>query len=65
MKLLTYPELRSQKGIVYQRDHLRRKCKAGEFPQPVALSPRRIGWVESEVDGWLAALAAKRDQVAA
>ena len=31
-----------------------RKIKAGEFPQPVQLSSRSVGWRESEVNAWLA-----------
>ncbi|MGE4131903.1 MAG: helix-turn-helix transcriptional regulator [Bdellovibrionales bacterium] len=27
----------------------------GEFPQRRQLSPGRVGWLESEVDAWLAA----------
>jgi predicted DNA-binding transcriptional regulator AlpA len=65
MKLITYQELRSAKGITYQRDHLRRKCKAGTFPTPVHLSERRIGWIEEEIDDYLADLRARRDGRAA
>jgi prophage regulatory protein len=65
MKLITYSELRTQKGVTYQRDHLRRKCKAAEFPKPVSLSARRIGWIEQEVDDWLAERAAARGHTAA
>ena len=31
-----------------------RKIKAGEFPQPIQLSTRSIGWRESDVNAWLA-----------
>ena len=27
----------------------------GDFPLRIQLSPRRVGWVEAEVQGWLAA----------
>jgi len=27
--------------------------KAGEFPQPIALTPRTTAWIESEVNGWI------------
>lgn len=27
--------------------------KAGKFPASVQLGPRRVGWVESEVDAWI------------
>ncbi|MCB1943977.1 MAG: AlpA family transcriptional regulator, partial [Candidatus Accumulibacter sp.] len=26
----------------------------GSFPRPVSLGPRAVGWLESEVDDWLA-----------
>jgi predicted DNA-binding transcriptional regulator AlpA len=61
MKVLTFGELQRIKGIPYCRDHLRRKVKAGEFPQPIELSgSHRIAWIESEVDAYLEALVAKR-----
>jgi prophage regulatory protein len=61
MRLINYRELAPRKGITYHRDHLRRKIQAGEFPAPVALSPRRIAWVEQEVDQWLEQRVAQRD----
>ena len=54
MKLIPFDRLKPDKGIDYCRDHLRRKVKAGEFPKPIELSDRRIGWREDEVDEWLA-----------
>lgn len=54
-RLLTFHDL-SNRGIPWVRDHLRRKCKAGEFPAPVQISPHRIGWFEDEIDAWVAAL---------
>lgn len=35
------------------------------FPRPVPLGGRAVGWLESEVDDWIEAQAAKRDQAAA
>lgn len=61
MKLITFNELKPQKGIAYCRDHLRRKVEAGEFPKPVAISGRRIAWLESEIDDWITGRAAQRD----
>jgi prophage regulatory protein len=29
--------------------------KDGDFPKPVALGPRAVGWLESEVSEWIAA----------
>jgi prophage regulatory protein len=61
MKLLTFKQLGPEKGIPYSRDHWRRKCRAGEAPTPVPISDRRVAWIESEIDEWLASRAAARD----
>jgi prophage regulatory protein len=65
MRLLTFTELKQQKGIPYCRDHLRRKVNAGEFPKPIDFGPGRIAWIEEEVDAYLEGLTAKRDQQSA
>jgi len=62
MKLIDFKSLGPAKGINYSRDHLRRKCKAGEFPEPIPLSGRRIAWIEAEVDEWLADRARARSR---
>jgi Prophage CP4-57 regulatory protein (AlpA) len=54
LKLISFERLKPEKGIDYCRDHLRRKVKAREFPEPVALSNCRIPWREDEIDAWLA-----------
>jgi prophage regulatory protein len=61
MKLLTFKQLGPEKGIPYSRDHWRRKCNAGEAPRPIPISDRRVAWIESEVDAWLAGRVAERD----
>jgi prophage regulatory protein len=35
--------------------------KAGTFPKSVPIGTRTVGWVESEVDKWIADRIAKRD----
>ena len=37
----------------------------GEFPRPVRLSPRIVGWIESEIVDWQNKRIAARDKVAA
>lgn len=59
-KLLTYPQLREEKGIPYTAEHLARLEKAGRFPSKLKLSYRQVAWFEDEIDDWLAELAAKR-----
>ena len=33
------------------------------FPRPTKLGPRAVAWVESEVDAWIDARIAERDQL--
>jgi prophage regulatory protein len=49
-RLLTFPELKSKKGVPYTRQHLARLEKAGLFPKRVQYGPNRVGWWESEID---------------
>jgi prophage regulatory protein len=60
VRLIDFPGLRELNGIPYSRVHLLRLEKAGEFPRRVQLSASRVAWVESEIDGWLAARLAAR-----
>ena len=36
------------------RSTLYNRIATGEFPRPVALGPRSVGWIESEIDSWIA-----------
>jgi predicted DNA-binding transcriptional regulator AlpA len=65
MRLIPFDRLAPDKGIHYCRDHLRRKCKAGEFPKPISISDKRIAWAEDEIDQWLATKRSERDERAA
>jgi prophage regulatory protein len=42
-----------------------REEAAGRFPRRIQLAPRAIGWLENEVDEWIAARVAERDGKAA
>ncbi|QSR35242.1 AlpA family transcriptional regulator [Marinobacterium iners] len=48
----------------FSRGTLLRRVAAGEFPKPISLgSGRAIGWIESEVQEWLAEqVKASRDE---
>jgi prophage regulatory protein len=61
MKLLAYDDLRPLKGVPYSKVQLWRKEKVGDFPKRVRLGRGRHGWVESEIDEWIAARIAARD----
>jgi prophage regulatory protein len=63
------------KTILRRREVERRtgKCRSsiyadideGKFPKPVPIGNRAVGWVESEIDGWIEARIAVRDNAAA
>ena len=49
--------------IGYCGEHLRRLEMAGDFPRRIKLNPKgtAVGWLEHEVDDWIAGRAAERD----
>jgi prophage regulatory protein len=57
MRVLTYEQLKPLKGVNYSRTHLGRLEDAGRFPKRRQLGFGRIGWVEAEIDDWIANLA--------
>jgi len=61
-RLLTYVELKRDKGIRYSREHLRRLELAREFPRRVRVGANTIGWDEAEIDAHLNAKRAARDE---
>lgn len=42
------------KRVSYTARHLLNLEKKGQFPKRRQLGPRRVGWVEAEIDAWLA-----------
>lgn len=58
-RVLRLPEVFRKTGL--KRDTIYRKVREGTFPKPLKLSERASGWLEVEVDRWVADLAAKRD----
>ena len=41
-------------GVPYCGDYAMKLAKAGRFPTPVRLSPRRVGWFRSQLSAFLA-----------
>src|SRR5262249_44851841 len=42
-----------QRRIPLSRSAIYAKISAGEFPPPIALGPRAIGWLASDVENWI------------
>ncbi|MCL4780331.1 MAG: AlpA family transcriptional regulator [Gammaproteobacteria bacterium] len=60
-RVLRLPDVVQKTGL--KRDTVYRKIREGSFPKPLKLSERASGWLEVEVDLWIATLAAKRSGV--
>ena len=43
------------------RSAIYRAISEGEFPKPVKLSRRSVGWLESEIQAWIREQAEKRE----
>ena len=49
--ILRLPAVKARTGLSRSTIYLR--ISRGEFPKPVSLGGRAIGWVEAEVNDWL------------
>ena len=57
---LTIKEVRQR--VTLSKTHIYRLIRAGLFPIPVPLGPRRTAFLESEVREWMGARVAERDR---
>ncbi|MEH2476180.1 prophage regulatory protein [Nitrobacteraceae bacterium AZCC 2161] len=60
-KLLSFRQLRDERGITFSRRHLYTLEAERKFPRRVTLGENRVGWVAAELDAWLDAKVAERD----
>lgn len=56
-RILRRPDVENLTGL--SRSTIYGWMKKGEFPKPVALGARLVGWRQSEIDAWLEACARK------
>jgi prophage regulatory protein len=63
VRIITFKELRALKGIPFSREHLRRLEADGKFPKRIRLAEGGdyYGYVETEIDDYLATRATSRD----
>jgi prophage regulatory protein len=59
-RLMRYEDLPT-KGIFYSKTQVWRLEKRGQFPRRVPIGPGRHGWVEDEIDQFIADRIAARD----
>ena len=51
IRFLRLPEVQSRTGL--SRSTIYVRLAGGDFPRPVSLGRRAVGWVEAEVDEWI------------
>jgi prophage regulatory protein len=51
--ILRLKHVKARTGLA--RSTIYQYVKDGAFPKPVQLGPRAVGWIESEVSGWICA----------
>lgn len=57
-RILRRQEVERRVGL--SKPTLYRRIERGEFPKPVPLGPRAVGWLSTEIDQWIAEQASKR-----
>jgi prophage regulatory protein len=60
MRVLSYGDLKA-KGVRFSRQWIRELVSRGEFPAPIKLGEQSVGFIETEVDAWIAARIRERD----
>ena len=59
--MLSFPDLKAEKGIRFTRQHIHRLVKLKRFPAPFKLGKQTNAWIETEIDKFLKDCIAKRD----
>jgi len=57
--ILRRKEVEARTGL--SRSTIYHRIKLGTFPAPVPLGDKAVGWIESEIEGFLADCIAQRD----
>jgi prophage regulatory protein len=55
--ILRLPAVKARTGLSRSTIYLR--VSEGSFPKPVSLGARAIGWIDSEIEAWIASQIAK------
>src|SRR4051812_36369839 len=62
--ILSYGDLKT-KGIRFSRQWIAKLVAAGKFPRPIQMGAATVGFIEAEVDEWIADRIRERDQAGA
>lgn len=50
--ILRRPQVEARTGL--SRSTIYASIKAGTFPAPISLGPKAVGWVDSDINNWIA-----------
>jgi prophage regulatory protein len=64
-RILSYQQLRDEKGIRFSRQWILKLIQAGKFPRSVKLGAASVGFIEAEIDSWIDGLIEQRDETVA
>lgn len=53
VRILRLPDVMSRVGL--RRASIYLHITNGSYPKPISLGARAVGWLESDIDGWIAA----------
>lgn len=62
LTILRRKQVEARTGL--SRSTIYERIRAGTFPAPVSLGAKAVGWIEAEIDGWLAAQVEKSRKAA-
>lgn len=62
LTILRRPQVQARTGL--SRSTIYERIRAGTFPAPVSLGAKAVGWIEGEIDTWLANQVAKSRKAA-
>ena len=58
-RIIRLPAVEIKTGLKHSAIY--QKMAEGDFPRPVPLGPKAVGWIEAEVDAWIDDRIAERD----
>lgn len=59
-RILRLPAVRNLTGL--SRSSIYSYVALGDFPKPISLGPRAVGWLDSEIEEWVLRCAERRNQ---
>ncbi|RQW80305.1 MAG: AlpA family transcriptional regulator [Methylococcus sp.] len=62
-RVLRRPEVEQRVGLA--RSTIYHLISLGQFPTPIKLGAKSVGWIEGEIDGWLESRLRKGEEVQA